>query len=268
MIWDRIEKVLYLIVDAGLNWYFLRTVKTNLINNGLTKYDKLASFNKKMVVLSLSMDVMIIAAMSIPNSLVYVTRIQPLNGIELTCTRYVQFHPLAYLVKLNIEMIMANLIKRIAVSTARKTGKSDIAKEFQSSSSNSMSKRHSCTITSQNRQGGQFHELGSVTSLVIDDKSDSCIVQVVPLGNQIKQTTEVVISRDIDTAHSAERSGPEIRITGGEVETVVGGERRKSALSTTHAASNSRSGGLTGEQAEASGDEVALMGQNKWLWVK
>lgn len=72
MIWDRCEKVLYLLVDAGLNWYFLRTVKANLINNGLTKYDKLVTFNKKMVVLSLSMDVMIIAAMSIPNSLVYV----------------------------------------------------------------------------------------------------------------------------------------------------------------------------------------------------
>jgi hypothetical protein len=70
MVWDRIEKVFYLLVDAGLNWYFLRTVKANLINNGLSKYDKLASFNKKMVVLSLSMDVMIIAAMSIPNSLV------------------------------------------------------------------------------------------------------------------------------------------------------------------------------------------------------
>lgn len=72
MVWDRIEKVLYLLVDAGLNWYFLRTVKSNLINNGLSKYNKLASFNKRMVVISLSMDVMIIAAMSIPNSLVLV----------------------------------------------------------------------------------------------------------------------------------------------------------------------------------------------------
>lgn len=68
--WDRVEKGLYLIVDAMLNWYFLRTVKSNLINNGLTKYNKLVRFNQKMVIVSLLMDVMIIAAMSIPNSFV------------------------------------------------------------------------------------------------------------------------------------------------------------------------------------------------------
>jgi hypothetical protein len=68
--WDRIEKGLYLIVDAALNWYFLKTVKANLISNGLTKYNKLVRFNQRIVVLSLLMDVMIIGAMSIPNSFV------------------------------------------------------------------------------------------------------------------------------------------------------------------------------------------------------
>jgi hypothetical protein len=68
--WDRIEKVLYLILDAALNWYFLKTVKANLINNGLTKYNKLVVFNSRMIIVSLLMDVMIIGAMSIPNSFV------------------------------------------------------------------------------------------------------------------------------------------------------------------------------------------------------
>lgn len=68
--WDRIEKTLYLIVDLGLNWFFLRTVRLNLIANGLTKYDRLVCFNRKIVVLSILMDIMIIAAMSIPNSFV------------------------------------------------------------------------------------------------------------------------------------------------------------------------------------------------------
>lgn len=68
--WDRAEKALYLLVDAWLNWYFLKTVKLNLINNGLTKYNKLVRFNQRMVGVSLMMDVMIIAAMSIPNSFV------------------------------------------------------------------------------------------------------------------------------------------------------------------------------------------------------
>ena len=71
-IWDRIEKVLYLIIDGLLNWYFLRVVKANLIKNGLTKYNKLLKFNQRIIGVSLLMDVMIIAAMSIPNSFVYV----------------------------------------------------------------------------------------------------------------------------------------------------------------------------------------------------
>jgi hypothetical protein len=70
-IWDRIEKVIYLIVDATLNWYFLKVVKANLINNGLQKYDKLLRFNQRIIIISLLMDVMIIGAMSIPNSFMY-----------------------------------------------------------------------------------------------------------------------------------------------------------------------------------------------------
>ena len=67
-IWDRIEKFIYLIIDSGLSWYFLKVVKANLVNNGLQKYNKLLRFNQRIIILSLLMDVMIIAAMSIPNS--------------------------------------------------------------------------------------------------------------------------------------------------------------------------------------------------------
>lgn len=136
--------------------------------------------------------------------------------------RYVQFHPLAYLVKLNIEMIMANLIKRIAVSTARKTGQADIAREFQSNSSNTLSKRQSVTNTQQDRR--QFHELGSVSSLVTDSKSDTCFLQVTA-DNRIKQTTEVVISREPGSAHSTDTCGPETQITGGRTDIVVRGDQ-------------------------------------------
>ncbi|KAJ8117044.1 hypothetical protein OPT61_g1669 [Boeremia exigua] len=101
-IWDRIEKVLYLLIDGFLNFYFIRAVKANLVSNGLEKYNQLVSFNQHMIIISLLMDVMIIAAMSIPNGFVYAI-----------------FHPLAYLVKLNIEMSMAHLIKMIAMDSSR-----------------------------------------------------------------------------------------------------------------------------------------------------
>jgi hypothetical protein len=80
--WDRFEKGLYLIVDAMLNWYFLKTVKANLIQNGLTKYNKLVRFNQRIVMVSLLMDVMIIAAMSIPNSFVYAASPQTTQSLE------------------------------------------------------------------------------------------------------------------------------------------------------------------------------------------
>jgi hypothetical protein len=69
-IWDRTEKGLYLILDAFLNYCFIRVVKANLIEYGLEKYNTLVRFNQCMIVVSLLMDVMIIAAMSLPNGFV------------------------------------------------------------------------------------------------------------------------------------------------------------------------------------------------------
>jgi len=96
-VWDRCEKSIYLVVDGLLNGYFIRTVSATLLSLGLTKYDSLVRFNKRIITISLSMDVLIIAMMSYPNDFVYM-----------------QFHPVAYLVKLNIEMAMSDLMVRIA----------------------------------------------------------------------------------------------------------------------------------------------------------
>jgi hypothetical protein len=62
--------VLYLIIDAVLNVYFIRTVKENLVSNGLQKYDKLVRFNCIMIVISLLMDLVILGTMSLPNGFV------------------------------------------------------------------------------------------------------------------------------------------------------------------------------------------------------
>ncbi|TDZ17850.1 hypothetical protein Cob_v009176 [Colletotrichum orbiculare MAFF 240422] len=96
--WDRISKVLILLVDAGLNYYFLRVVQKRLLaQHGLVKYKPLVGFNAKLMILSIAMDAMLIGLMSLPNQVVYI-----------------QFHPVAYMVKLNIEMSMASLITRLA----------------------------------------------------------------------------------------------------------------------------------------------------------
>lgn len=56
--WDKATKFIILFVDAGLNLYFLHTVNSRLVrNSGLTKYRNLVSFNLKLMVVSILMDV-------------------------------------------------------------------------------------------------------------------------------------------------------------------------------------------------------------------
>ncbi|KAI1346268.1 hypothetical protein F5Y01DRAFT_28614 [Xylaria sp. FL0043] len=97
--WDRCEKVIYMLTDGFLNIYFIRVVQRELVQNGLTKYRGLVHFNMFIIGFSMSMDLLIITMMSLPNTFLYM-----------------QFHPLAYIVKLNIELSMADLIGRIAKS--------------------------------------------------------------------------------------------------------------------------------------------------------
>ncbi|KAL1603637.1 hypothetical protein SLS60_005225 [Paraconiothyrium brasiliense] len=178
-IWDRIEKVVYLLIDAALNWYFLKVVKANLINNGLQKYNKLLRFNQKIIVVSLLMDVMIIAAMSIPNSFIYI-----------------QFHPLAYLVKLNIEMTMANLIKRIAVSTSRKNQgvRSRVAEEFDSSNLSTSGQKSSATRTGTHVRRSSLVELSSFgLKSATERETSGRAVSFMPTGDQIKVTKDIHI---------------------------------------------------------------------------
>ncbi|KAL5379767.1 hypothetical protein DPSP01_008238 [Paraphaeosphaeria sporulosa] len=180
-IWDRIEKVLYLGIDAALNWYFLRVVKANLINNGLQKYNKLLRFNQRIIMLSLLMDVMIIAAMSIPNSFIYI-----------------QFHPLAYLVKLNIEMTMANLIKRIAVSSSRKAGRDNrarIASEFDSGNLSTSGHKSSATRAGTHARRSSLMELSNFGIKSASEREDRT-VSFMPTGDQIKVTKDIHIQSD------------------------------------------------------------------------
>ncbi|KAI0009650.1 hypothetical protein F4779DRAFT_627681 [Xylariaceae sp. FL0662B] len=96
-IWDRTQKVIFLIIDASLNGVFIYIMRTQLIENGLTKYKPLFRFNTCIIFFSISLDVVQIGLMSASWTLIYV-----------------QFQCLAYLTKLNIEMSMADMIRRVA----------------------------------------------------------------------------------------------------------------------------------------------------------
>ncbi|GAB1523276.1 hypothetical protein RhiTH_006407 [Rhizoctonia solani] len=80
--WDHIEKILYLLTDAALNILFIRLIRQRLVSRGLKKFDKLVAMNLRMIFVSLSMDIIIIGMLSYRNELVYM-----------------QFHPVAFMVK-------------------------------------------------------------------------------------------------------------------------------------------------------------------------
>ncbi|KAM6488327.1 hypothetical protein HDV62DRAFT_347535 [Trichoderma sp. SZMC 28011] len=98
-IWDRVEKVIFLLIDLSLNVRFMYLVRSRLIKSGLSKYIPLYRLNLVLVCFSMCLDVSLIGLMSLPSSL-----------------SYLQFHPVAYLLKLSIEMNMAELTAKIAKS--------------------------------------------------------------------------------------------------------------------------------------------------------
>ncbi|PWW76936.1 hypothetical protein C7212DRAFT_279255 [Tuber magnatum] len=164
-IWDRCEKVIYLVVDAILNWYFITTVRQRLVKQGSGKYNRLVKFNVRIIFLSLTMDCLIIGTMSLKNSFVYM-----------------QFHPLAYTVKLMIEMTMADLIRTIA-------------REKNEFKSGSQSYELSIGATNRGRRDGQLSNMVGVGG-----------ASAPPVTGVVVQKEVIVESRSMDQSSEASTS--------------------------------------------------------------
>jgi hypothetical protein len=68
--WDRSEKAAFLLIDGLRNFYFIHLVRTRLIANGLTKYNRLFHFNIIMAVFSVFLDVVLMGATFLPSPVV------------------------------------------------------------------------------------------------------------------------------------------------------------------------------------------------------
>ncbi|KAL0581569.1 hypothetical protein V5O48_000498 [Marasmius crinis-equi] len=90
--WDRFEKSVYLCLDLGLNILFIVLVKRRLVDHGLKKYLPVFRFNVYIIFVSISMDIILLGVTALGNPFVY-------------C----QFHPVVYIVKLQIEMTMSRV---------------------------------------------------------------------------------------------------------------------------------------------------------------
>jgi hypothetical protein len=172
-------------------------------------------------------------------------------------------------------MTMANLIKRIAVSTSRRTGQASVAEEFKSSSNLSTSGKKSTMKRSS------FHELAGIVSYDGEAK-EARSIGFTPTGSQIKTTQSItVISEPSHTYANNEprksclvRRVSEVEITGNAYapnddgfranvpgiileEVDVGTPRSKSIDSSVKSADVAKRG------AEDSDDEAALVGRGR-----
>ncbi|KAK7427283.1 hypothetical protein QQZ08_006219 [Neonectria magnoliae] len=95
-IWDRCEKVIFTLIDAAVNGYFIYIVRARLNTYGLNKYLPLYHMNLGLICASLMFDIALIGLASLKSSLVYLS-----------------FHPVCFLFKLQIEMQMAELVNKI-----------------------------------------------------------------------------------------------------------------------------------------------------------
>lgn len=177
-IWDKISKVLILIVDAGLNWYFLKIVKERLIQqHGLVKYAPLIKFNTRLMILSIAMDVSL-RDLTRSRGLINTTQ-GMLIGLMFLRNQivYIQFHPVTYMVKLNIEMTMASLVVRLArgqsendmvlhefgqSSSAPDKSQSNVKPRFSSNPQRSFHLASATGVTSGHQKTGSEEDFGGI----------------------------------------------------------------------------------------------------------
>jgi hypothetical protein len=67
IMFEKAEKAFFLVLDLSLNLYFLYLVRYRLIQDGLSKYWALFHFNVAIVLLSTSMDCLLLGFLSLPD---------------------------------------------------------------------------------------------------------------------------------------------------------------------------------------------------------
>ncbi|KAI0440509.1 hypothetical protein F4803DRAFT_465649 [Xylaria telfairii] len=142
-VYDRLEKVFFLLIDASLSIYFAYLVRTKLIANGLFKYNRLYRWNVVMIIFSVALDVILIAVLSLGHGFVYV-----------------QYQTLAYLLKLQIELNLTDLLAKIVrVNEGEYRSSSGPASSGPKSTGNRGNSKHirMTTLISANR-GADRHE--------------------------------------------------------------------------------------------------------------
>ncbi|KAM0217634.1 hypothetical protein ACHAQI_001683 [Fusarium lateritium] len=173
-IWDRCEKVIFAIMDAILNFYFIYIVKKRLVANGLQKYTRLYQMNMALCACSIALDILLICMMSLPNGFVYI-----------------QFHPLVYLLKLQIEMNMADLIGKVVRASNNDPQGHDYSSRSRTTGTSRPGGRFGQTLASAHHRThielGEEDEYELREREKIDGIKKTVVTQVVHSGQQPQQ---------------------------------------------------------------------------------
>ncbi|KAL4794313.1 hypothetical protein BDV19DRAFT_390373 [Aspergillus venezuelensis] len=125
VIFEHVEKSFFLLVDLGLNLYFLYLVRYRLIADGLSKYWTLYRFNVGFVGISTVMDGFLLGLLSLADQFAYV-----------------QFAPVTYTVKLYLELQMAQLISKVVKRKINRVDGLGSSSNGRSGAQFRMSQRH------------------------------------------------------------------------------------------------------------------------------
>jgi hypothetical protein len=182
------------------------------------------------------------------------------------------------MVKLNIEMTMANLIKRIAISASRKNGNASFANDFRSDSNPTSGAKSGATGAHKHSRHQPEHELASVFSYKGEAShyaEHDHVVSFSPTGNEIKMTQQVVISSEPNPYFERERRLSNSEGTGrydSKKDGVTVDERRvvrAGSLESVTEGGESLKGGLETpkrDPSDYSDDEAALVGRRNNGW--
>ncbi|KAK5652829.1 hypothetical protein OQA88_9495 [Cercophora sp. LCS_1] len=193
-VWDRIEKVFFLFIDLFLNVYFMWLVKIKLIASGLTQYKVVYRCNLAMVCLSISADIAIICSMAAPVD-----------------TVYIEAHAVAYMVKLYIEMNLAELLGKVIKRSNQQRNSCTAADGWHPDPTRSLFNREWRNTGKKILQptGGQMHSLN--TDKWKDKGVDHDEVRKKPLEEELEE--DVPLDKGVSVAIPCQAHNPRGSIT-------------------------------------------------------
>jgi hypothetical protein len=175
-------------------------------------------------------------------------------------------------------MTMANLIKRIAVSTSKRTGSLSMIREFTSSSGGpkSTSGHHTSSISAHARRTSFIELSANVFHRSRGDRTNGRTGSFKPTGNQIKKTEEIFVRSEHIGGYNSDVGVEGWKIVKGDNENIddepwMTGKGRRLVVTSTEIGAAQSVDDVTegaesvrsddGQKREESEDEVVLVRQ-------